>query len=128
METAQKFESWGVLEIMGHRQYAGYITEQTIAGAGVVRVDVPATEGPNGAQPTKAYTKYIGSQSIYCFTPTDEATARIAARSIEKYRGDPLPVSIVPERALPAGETTDAEIDDEPDPSFDDDDDDDRPF
>lgn len=36
------FESWAVLELMGHRRLAGFVREVTIAGAGLLRIDVPS--------------------------------------------------------------------------------------
>ena len=31
-EQPEKFESWAIVEIMGHKKLAGYVGEQTIAG------------------------------------------------------------------------------------------------
>lgn len=36
------FESWAILELMGHRRLAGYVREITLAGAGMLRIDVPS--------------------------------------------------------------------------------------
>ncbi len=36
-----KFETWAILEIMGHVKLAGFVTEQTIAGSAFIRIDVP---------------------------------------------------------------------------------------
>ncbi|MCB9507946.1 MAG: acetyltransferase [Myxococcales bacterium] len=63
---------WAIVEVMGHRRFAGLIDEQVIAGAGFIRVDVPAGQFP-------AFTKLIGPSSIYAITPVDEAAARAAA-------------------------------------------------
>lgn len=78
MSEKQELELWGVLEIMGHQTFAGRITEQTIGGASLVRIDVPATE----TQP--AFTKMFGVDSIYCLTPTTEETARMKATALHK--------------------------------------------
>jgi len=40
---SEKFEGWCVLELMGHRRLAGYVSEQEIAGADMLRIDVPST-------------------------------------------------------------------------------------
>ena len=61
-----------MLEIMGHRRIAGRVTEETIAGAIMLRVDIP---GPNAGDPAKA-TQYYGGASLFCMTPTTEELAR----------------------------------------------------
>lgn len=63
---------WAVLEIMGHRRIAGRVTEETIAGAVMLRVDIP---GPKAGDPPKA-TQYYGGASLFCMTPTTEELAR----------------------------------------------------
>jgi hypothetical protein len=117
MEQAEKFDSWGIVEVMGHKRFAGHVTEQTIAGSALVRVDVPETRHQQGdAIETKpGYTKLIGVGSIYCLTPTTEEVARLAAQQIERYN-DPLPVALpvalpVPRAALAAGARDDEEAD-----------------
>ncbi|MDE3250274.1 MAG: hypothetical protein KGO82_16555 [Bacteroidota bacterium] len=72
-----KFEQWCIVELFGHQRIAGKCTEQNIAGTNMLRVDVPETKN----QP--AFTKYYGSAAIYAINPVDEATARIAADSIQ---------------------------------------------
>lgn len=62
-----------LVEIMGHQRFAGYVTEQTVAGASLVRVDVPET-------PTSPpFSKLFGGAAIYAMTPCDERTAQIMA-------------------------------------------------
>jgi hypothetical protein len=75
------FEGWVVLELMGHRRLAGYVTEQAIGGASFIRVDVP---GDNGAT---AATQFYSAVAVYCITPTTEAIARALAS-----RSQPAPV------------------------------------
>jgi hypothetical protein len=75
MTEMQTFEQWAIVEIMGHRRFAGLVTEQAIGGASFVRVDVPAVDG------LPAFTKLLGAGSIYAITPTTEATAKQAATS-----------------------------------------------
>jgi hypothetical protein len=83
METSEKFESWAILEIFGHTQIAGKVTEASIGGCAFVRVDVPEI---NGAE---AFTKFYGDGAIYSLTPCSEEAARIAATHIKA-----APVSI----------------------------------
>lgn len=120
MAQDEKFEGWGVVEMLGHRRLAGHIGEQTIAGSSLVRVDVPETPGKPG------YTKLIGLASIYCITPTSEEVARRAATELERWN-DPLPVQLPAQIA--AGEAPRATPDDSGDdeswldePDYDDDD------
>lgn len=75
---AEAFDSWGVVEVMGHQTYAGRVTEQTVGGQAFVRVDVPAVGE------TPAFTKLFGSGSIYCITPTSEDVARRMAAQVIK--------------------------------------------
>lgn len=82
----QKFESWAVVEVMGHNRYAGFLTEQAVGGCNFVRVDVPACGD------RQAFTKLLGQGSIFAITPCDEATARAAA---ESFRSKPLEVAML---------------------------------
>lgn len=43
-EHQDKFDSWAILELMGHVRLAGRVSETMIAGAPMLRLDVPATE------------------------------------------------------------------------------------
>lgn len=58
MSSEAKFESWAIVEVMGHSRYAGFVHEQSIGGASFVRVDVPAVEG------RPEFTKLLGQSSI----------------------------------------------------------------
>lgn len=89
-------EGWAIVELMGHRRVAGYVRETTVAGAPMLRVDVPA--------PTKEgkdrQTQFYAPSSIYALTPTTEETARRVAAL-----GAPKPVQeweLPTPRALPA--------------------------
>jgi len=74
-ENAETFQTWAIVEIMGHRRMAGWLTEQQIAGAGFLRLDVPDTDPAAGFTATQLYRP----DSIYCITPCTEDTARRAA-------------------------------------------------
>ena len=41
MSDEQKTGFWAIVEIMGHKRYAGHVSEQVVGGASFVRVDVP---------------------------------------------------------------------------------------
>ena len=71
------FEEWAIVEVFGHSQYAGRVTEQTVAGCGFVRVDVPATKD------FQAFTKLLGTASIFAINPCAEDVAKVAAQRIQ---------------------------------------------
>jgi len=94
MTDAKTFESWAIVEVMGHRQFAGFVTEQAIGGASFVRVDVPAVDCDG--EPLPAFTKLLGAGSIYAISPCTEETARAFAaksrqRSFSVYEAPRLP-------------------------------------
>lgn len=73
------FEGWAIVEIMGHRRLAGHVTEESIAGAPMLRIDIP---GPLGPGDVKA-TQYYGGASLFSLTPTTEEHARKEANPPE---------------------------------------------
>ena len=77
--NGEAFDQWAVVDVMGHQRYVGRVTEQVIAGTGFVRVDVPATDK------IQAWTKLIGTGSIYAITPVSEEIARamVVNRQVE---------------------------------------------
>lgn len=107
-EQNPPFESWAIVEMLGHKKLAGFVSEQTIAGAALIRVDVPATpedtRSGDAWPATAGYTKLIGVGSVYCLTPCSEEVARRAAREIERMN-DPIPVYIPVQRQLVAAAT-----------------------
>lgn len=72
---------WAILELMGHRRLAGYVTEQEVAGQGMLRLDVPGADG-------RAATQFYSPAAVYCITPTTEDVATAVAASRR-----PTPVS-----------------------------------
>lgn len=71
---AEKFEQWGIVELMGHQRTAGRLSEETIGGANMLRVDVPDGE--------TFRTAYYGPSAIYALHVTDEKVARAAASTM----------------------------------------------
>lgn len=74
METPE-FKTWAVVEVMGHVEYAGYVSQENIAGAPMLRIDVPES----GSHP--AFTKYIAPSALYGISPCSEETARLRSKS-----------------------------------------------
>jgi len=59
-----KFKHLAIVELFGHQQIAGKITEESIGDSTFIRVDVPPTElFKNG------YTKFFHPNAIYAITP-----------------------------------------------------------
>lgn len=93
------FETWAFVELYGHRQLAGKVTEQQVAGSTFLRVDVPEQdEHP-------PITRLYGANAIYSITPCTEEVAKAALR---RLRPDPLPFyvpELIPQvPAITAGE------------------------
>lgn len=81
----EKFSSWAIVEIMGHSQFAGHVSEQVIGGSAFLRIDVPEVPPVmHGNQVISegrpAFTKLFGQGAIFSITPCTEATAREVAR------------------------------------------------
>ena len=86
--------SWAIIEIFGHQQIAGKVTEACIGGCSFVRVDVPEVDG------SEPYTKFYGNGAIYSMTPTTEVVARAW---LQRHRQEAISVwglNLVP-KALP---------------------------
>ena len=66
------FESWAILELMGHVRMGGRITEEERFGAKLGRIDVPDGEG--------FVTVYFGASSVYRMTVCSEEAARAVAK------------------------------------------------
>src|SRR6185369_11008200 len=89
-----------------------YLTEQDIAGAAFIRIDVPGylhTE-PTGEQDERdTATQFYAPGAVYCITPTSEEMARAVAEG-----NRPRPVSEWElRRALPAPSDEHETIDEE---------------
>lgn len=90
----ESFDSWAVLELMGHVRMAGRVTEEERFGVKMGRIDVPKDDGFT--------TVYFGGGSVYRMTPTTEEIARAVAT-----RSQPAPVH---RYELPAPEPEDKPI------------------
>lgn len=90
------FRGWAILELMGHRKLAGHVSEVTIAGAAMLRLDVPSDP---------PVTQFYGGAAIYCITPTTEELARQVAAASR-----PTPISRYELPAPPTATPTAKEI------------------
>jgi hypothetical protein len=100
------FADWAILEVLGHRRLAGYVTEVELAGAGFLRIDIP------GLQAGAMTSQFYGPSAVYALTPTSEETARAFA-----VRNQPAPIHRWDLPTLPeAGETHSDYEEEGPDP------------
>lgn len=65
----EKFESWALVELMGHNKIAGKVTEHKFGNQSMLRVDVPDV----GELP--AFTKIIAVNAVYAINPLSEQDA-----------------------------------------------------
>jgi hypothetical protein len=103
---AEKFEQWGILELMGHQRTAGRLTEEMIAGSNLLRVDIPVNAH-------EFRTAYYGASAIYALHVTSEETARKAAGAMSTK---PPYAYLLESERLPR--ITDGEDEDDPEPVF----------
>lgn len=98
-EDRPTFAEWAIVEVMGRLKLAGKVTEQTMFGTAMCRVDVYV-----GDATSPAVTRFFGGQALYGVTPVAEAVARRFALG-----GVPEPVAKweLPEpKPVPAAEGT----------------------
>ena len=96
-EVNPKFETWAMVELFGHNQLAGKVSESVIAGQSFIRIDVPATKR------TPAFTKYHLPSAVYGLTPVNEDYAKrmaekIDAKPIDDYKHTEVIEEIIKER------------------------------
>jgi hypothetical protein len=70
-----KQELWAIVEVMGHSQYAGRVSEYAELGVPLIRVEIPETSR------APAFEKLLGATSIFRITPVTEEVARQTAES-----------------------------------------------
>jgi len=84
-EGNTKFEQWALVELMGHQRIAGLVSECSIGGAAMLRVDVPHLTGIGFA-----FTRFYAAAAVYCISPTDKQiavglAAKCSARPVNIY-------------------------------------------
>lgn len=75
MNEEKTFESWAIVELMGHSKIAGMASQYAFGGKTMLRVDVPATSA------IEPFTRFINPDAIYAINPCTEDTAKKAAES-----------------------------------------------
>lgn len=76
MSEQNQFSEWCLLELMGHQRIAGLISEATIGGVNLLRVDVPEVKGIAG------YTRYFSGSAVYSLNPVTEKLAKQMAEGL----------------------------------------------
>lgn len=70
-EGQDSYTGWAILELMGHRRLAGRISEGSVGGVPLLRIDVYV-----GSATAPEVTQFYGSPAIYCVTPSTEELCR----------------------------------------------------
>jgi hypothetical protein len=103
--STEKFDAWGIVELMGHQRVAGRISERAIGGGNLLQVDIPQADD-------SFRTVFYGSSAIYALHVTDEAAARAVAKVGGSKPTYALELERVPRLSAP-NETTHTDQDDE---------------
>lgn len=102
-KTREDFESWCLLELMGHRKLAGFVREATIAGGSFLRIDVFP-----GQAAVATITQFYPPGSVYALTPITEDLAR---RFASQAKPEPVAEWELPRRLIAGGQGTDPDLD-----------------
>lgn len=74
---ADPYEGWAIVELMGHRRLAGYVTEAEQYGTAMLRLDVHGLDDTA----TPGVTQFYGGSAVYCITPPAAAATTPATRT-----------------------------------------------
>lgn len=69
----EQFKTWAMVELFGHTRIAGEVSEQTIAGGAMLRIDVPETDV------SPAFSRIVHVNAVYAINPMTEEMARSIA-------------------------------------------------
>lgn len=84
----EPIDSPAFVELMGHRQIAGYARTVRVAGAGMLRITPPPVNGAPG------HVQYVSPGAIYALHLVDEATMLAAVKRLDG-RGTPAAITSV---------------------------------
>jgi hypothetical protein len=80
---------WAIVELLGHRRLAGYLSTAVVAGSGFLEIATPS-EGDSFV------VTLVPPASVYAITPASEETARSAAAA-GGFRPEPVsPFEVAP--------------------------------
>lgn len=67
METQEfTFTGWAILELMGHRRLAGFVTPTILGSTVLLQVNIP------GSNKDDFTSQFYNPSALYCLTPTTE--------------------------------------------------------
>lgn len=75
--TPEKFEVHAIIELFGHNKIAGKVTEQTLGGSTMIRIDVPDTKL------SPAFTRLLHINAVYAINPVTEEVATQYAENLK---------------------------------------------
>jgi len=83
------FKSWCIVQLMGHQEVAGLVSEYEIAGIKMLKIAVPETKRQ------KPYTQLFSTQAVYSLYQTDEETVllfcdRNPTEPVHPWKLDPI--------------------------------------
>lgn len=64
--------TWMLIELLGHKKLAGFVTEEQKWGQVLLRIDIPTSVKDGKLQFT---TQFYGTHALYCATPINETDA-----------------------------------------------------
>lgn len=106
MGENRSYEGFALVELMGHRQRVGYVTEVEMYGGRLLRIDIPILDENTAAEIPQLpgeegqndgwATEFYGTASIYSLRPV---TAEVAFDLARSY-GDPRPARPMGYRAI----------------------------
>lgn len=76
---ASLFPCYANVAQLGHKSTTGLVSEVTVAGVAMIRIDLAAVEGDARREPLPATWELVAPASLYGITPATEAEA-LAAR------------------------------------------------
>jgi len=86
--SQQQPERWAIVSLLGHQDRVGRVSEETVAGASMLRVDIPQADGSFS-------TRHVGGAAIYEITYLTEEVARAVAKARPTH-----PISVWSARSL----------------------------
>ncbi len=99
-QETPSFKEWCILELMGHRKLGGLLSEQQIAGAAFLRIDIYSSEEVFA-------TQFYSPGAVYCITPCDESIARLYG---DRHKPEPVTRWELPQATTVAGTPDDSRI------------------
>lgn len=92
-EPQTELKSWALVELFGHQRIVGFVSQQSLGAAALLRVDVPNLL-KDGKIVRQGFTRYFGPGAIYSITPVDEATVRRMLPSVDGTPGEARPLTL----------------------------------